>query len=109
MGDLEGRMDPKKMSLDDLANAMGMPPGSEPRQTAEAEIARRQMTDQQLVKDAQIAAARAQELAANASVRSANAAERMGRYMLASVVVALVATIVLALSTYFAFQATLLE
>jgi hypothetical protein len=77
---------PQDMSVDELANAINMPIGSEPQQTAKAEIARRLMVDQQQVKDAQIAAA-------NASVRSADAAERNGWYMLASVVVALGAAI----------------
>jgi cytochrome c-type biogenesis protein CcmH/NrfG len=79
---------PQDMSVDELANAINMPIGSEPQQTAKAEIARRLMVDQQQVKDAQIAA---------------DAAERNGWYMLASVVVALGAAIASAWSAYFAY------
>ena len=93
-------------TLDELTGQLCSPPHSQEHWNAKAELSRRQFEGQVetskyqiMAAEAEVKAAEAATLAAQAAVRGTQAAERNAKYMLASVVVAMVAAVASAVST----------
>ena len=80
--------DAKEMDLDELAQQMHHRPDSITHLAAHAEFIRRQTEAQLEAAHATIIAARAEEMAAKASIATADATKTNARYLLASVIIA---------------------
>jgi hypothetical protein len=80
--------DAKDMDLDELAQQMHLRPDSITHLAAHAEFIRRQTEAQLEAAHATIIAARAEEMAAKASIATADATKTNARYLLASVIIA---------------------
>jgi len=82
--------DAKEMDLDELAQQMHLRPDSITHLAAHAEFIRRQTEAQLEAAHATIIASRAEEMAAKASIATADATKTNARYLLASVIIAAV-------------------
>jgi hypothetical protein len=97
--------DPSEMSLEELGRHMKMRKELPEHLAAKAEFDLRQIRAQIEATDAQKAAAKAEQIAANASIEGIKVAKRNAKYILASVVVAAISAIASAVSAYFAYWA----
>jgi hypothetical protein len=89
-----------ELSDEQLAAQLNTPSGSGPRQEAEIALRLRELKAQAEATAAQREAIEVQKQAAEAGIRSAKAAERTATLMLWSVGIALAATIIAAISTF---------
>lgn len=95
--------DPSVMTLEELGREMRLREDLHQHLAAKAEFNLRQMRAQIEATEAQKAAAKAEEIAANATVEGAKIARVNALLMFFSVIVALVAALASAFSAYFAY------
>jgi hypothetical protein len=95
--------DAKDMDLDELAQQMHLRPDSLAHLAAHAEFIRRQTEAQLEAAHATIIAARADEMAAKASIATADATKRNARYLLAAVIVATISALASAVAACYSY------
>jgi hypothetical protein len=95
--------DPATLTLEELSRMMGVRSELPQRRIAEGQFALRQIKAQLEATEAQKAAAKAEEIAAMASVEGTRVARRNANYLLASVFVAAISAIASAVSAYYAY------
>ena len=93
--------DAKEMDLDELAQQMHLRPDSITHLVAHAEFIRRQTEAQLEAAHAAIIAARAEEMAAKASIATADATKTNARYLLASVIIAAISAFASMLAAFY--------
>jgi hypothetical protein len=99
--------DAKDMDLDELAQQMHLRPDSLAHLAAHAEFIGRQTEAQLEAAHAQIVSARAEEMAAKASIATADATKKNARYLLASVVVAAISAFASAVAAYYSYSSVM--
>ena len=95
--------DAKDMDLDELAQQMHLRPDSLAHLAAHAEFIRGQTEAQLEAAHATIIAARADEMAAKASIATADATKRNARYLLAAVIVATISALASAVAACYSY------
>ena len=95
--------DAKDMDLDELAQQMHLRPESLAHLAAHAEFIRRQTEAQLEAAHAQIIVARAEEMAAKASIATAHATKKNARYLLAAVIVAAISALASAVAACYSY------
>jgi hypothetical protein len=95
--------DAKDMDLDELAQQMHLRPDSLAHLAAQAEFIRRQTEAQLEAAHATIIAARAEEMAAKASIATADATKKNARYLLAAVIVAAISALASAVAASYSY------
>jgi hypothetical protein len=95
--------DAKDMDLDELAQQMHLRPDSLAHLAAHAEFIRRQTEAQLEAAHATIIAARAEEMAAKASIATADATTKNARYLLAAVFIAAISALASAVAACYSY------
>jgi hypothetical protein len=95
--------DATDMNLDELAQQMHLRPDSLAHLAAHAEFIRRQTEAQLEAAHATIIAARAEEMAAKASIATADATKRNARYLLAAVIAATISALASAVAACYSY------